>query len=312
MSRTAFVGYRHVTVSRVARTLVLDMIQLVIEGRPRDLGGLVVRRVLPHVQRRLVGPFIFFDHMGPTQIAPGVGFDVRPHPHIGLATVTYLFQGEIDHQDSVGSHQLIRPGDVNWMIAGSGIAHSERASDEGRKNGIALHGIQSWVALPLAHEETAPRFEHHPRATLPHLSVDGASLDVIAGTAYGKTSPAGVLSPTLYVHARLDDTAELPVDDQHAERAVYVVEGRLRIGEQTFDAGTLAVLDPGARVTIVADGAARVMLLGGAELEGPREVFWNFVSSSKERIERAKEDWKNRKFAPIPGDDTELIPLPED
>ncbi|MBX3226202.1 MAG: pirin family protein [Labilithrix sp.] len=286
-------------------------IELLIEGRPRDLGGFSVRRVLPAVQRRLVGPFIFFDHMGPADFAPGVGFDVRPHPHVGLATVTYLFAGEMQHKDSVGSDRVVRPGDVNWMIAGRGIAHSERATAEGRKNGLAMHGIQSWVALPLEHEETEPRFEHHPRATLPHLSVDGASLDVIAGTAYGKTSPVGVLSPTIYVHARLDADAELPVDDGHEERAVYVVEGRVRLGEQALGPGALAVLEPGARVRVVAEEAARVMLLGGAHLEGRREIYWNFVASSKERIERAKDDWKNRRFPIIPGDDVELIPLPE-
>lgn len=287
------------------------MLDLVVEARPRDLGGFSVRRVLPSVKRRLVGPFIFFDHMGPARFPAGAGFDVRPHPHIGLATVTYLFSGEMQHKDSVGSDRLVRPGDVNWMIAGSGIAHSERATDAGRANGLELHGIQSWVALPIEHEETPPRFEHHPRATLPHLSVDGASLDVIAGTAYGKTSPVGVLSPTIYVHARLDDEAELPIDDNHEERAVYVVEGGVRIGEQVFEPGTLAVLAPGARVTIIADSASRVMILGGAHLPGHREIFWNFVSTSKERIERAKADWREQRFARIPGDDKEFIPLPE-
>ena len=286
-------------------------IELVIDARPRDLGGFTVRRVLPSVRRRLVGPFIFFDQMGPADLAAGTGFDVRPHPHIALATVTYLFSGEIDHRDSLGSLQTIRPGDVNWMIAGSGITHSERSGPESRKTGQRLHGIQSWVALPIEHEETAPRFEHHPRATIPHLELEGVALDVIAGTAYGQRSPVGVLSPTFYVHAELEAGARLPLDDEHEERAVYVVEGSLSCdGEQALP-GALLVVKPGVRPVFKAAERSRVMLVGGAKLAGYRHIFWNFVSSSKDRLERAKDDWKSGRFPKIDGDDVEFIPLPE-
>lgn len=285
-------------------------VELLIDARPRDLGGFAVRRVLPAAQRRLVGPFIFYDHMGPANLPLGVGFDVRPHPHIALATVTYLFNGEIDHRDSVGSVKTIRPGDVNWMVAGRGIAHSERSSPESRRDGVRIHGIQSWVALPLEHEETEPRFEHHPSSTIPRVQMDNAVLDVIAGTAYGAKSPVGVLSPTLYVHARLDSGARLPMDDEHEERAIYVVEGTIGCDGRVFRPGTMVVLRPGTKVMIEADEPARVMLVGGAKLEGDRHVWWNFVSSSQERLERAKDDWKNGRFPKVPGDD-EFIPLPE-
>lgn len=286
-------------------------VELVVDAKPKDLGGFEVRRVLPSMKRRLVGPWIFFDHMGPAAIPPGKGFDVRPHPHIGLATVTYLFDGRIDHRDSLGSFQSIRPGDVNWMVAGRGIVHSERGDAEARRDGLSIHGIQSWVALPIEHEETEPSFAHHPQATLPRITRDGAVLDVIAGTAYGAASPAKVLSPTLYVHALLAGGARLPVDAGHEERAVYVVEGAVGIDGRTFQSGTLVILRAGTNVTIAADAPARIMILGGARLEGTRTVFWNFVSSSKERIERAKTDWREQRFPTIPGDDAERIPLPE-
>lgn len=286
-------------------------IELLVDARPRDLGGFSVRRVLPSVKRRLVGPFIFFDHMGPADLAPGVGFDVRPHPHIGLATVTYLFEGRMDHRDSLGSFQSIRPGDVNWMTAGRAIVHSERADAEARRDGMKIHGIQSWVALPLEHEETDPSFAHHPSSTLPRVKRDGALLDVIAGTAYGASSPVKVLSPTLYVHALLDPGARLPIDDEHEERAIYVVEGGIDLDGRSFVPGTLIVLRPGAKVTIGCAERSRVMILGGATLAGTRTVYWNFVSSSKERIERAKADWREERFPTIPGDDAERIPLPE-
>ncbi len=286
-------------------------VELLIDARPRDLGGFEVRRVLPSVQRRLVGPWIFFDHMGPAAIAPGTGFDVRPHPHIGLATVTYLFDGRIDHRDSLGSFQSIRPGDVNWMVAGRGIVHSERSDAEARRDGLCIHGIQSWVALPLEHEETEPSFAHHPQSTLPRVERDGAVLDVIAGTAYGERSPAKVLSPTLYVHALLEPGARLPIDDEHEERAIYVVEGGIGLDGRTFAPGTLVVFRPGSKATITCREKTRVMILGGAKLEGTRTVYWNFVSSSKERIERAKTDWREERFPTIPGDDEERIPLPQ-
>lgn len=287
-------------------------IDLVIESRPRDLGGFSVRRTLPSVQRRHLGPFVFFDHMGPAAFAPGQGgIDVRPHPHIALATITYLLEGEFVHRDSLGSEQPIRPGDVNWMIAGRGVVHSERTAPEVRARGARMHGIQTWVALPQADEEMEPRFEHHPRATIPVVQRPGAELHVIAGTAYGERSPTGVLAPTLYVHARLDAGATLPVDEEHEERAVYVVDGSITCGSKTFGEGAMLVLHPGAHVSIHAPERANVMLIGGAPLDGPRHITWNFVSSSKERIERAKADWREGRFPKIPGDDIEFIPLPE-
>ena len=286
-------------------------VALRIEARPRDLGGFSVRRVLPSPLRRRVGPFTFFDHMGPAEMAPGTGLDVRPHPHIALATVTYLFEGEIVHRDSVGSLQPIRPGDVNWMVAGRGIAHSERSSPETRRDGQRIHGIQSWVALPLEHEETEPSFLHHPRASIPSVTRDGALLDVIAGTAFGARSPVAVLSPTLYVHARLEQGARLPIDDEHAERAVYVVEGTIECEGQMHGEGTMLVLEPARLVSIQAVDSARLMLVGGAPLEGERHMWWNFVSSSTERLERAKADWKARRFPQVFDDADEFIPLPE-
>jgi hypothetical protein len=287
------------------------VIDLVIEARPRDLGGFSVRRSLPSAQRRLVGPFIFLDHMGPMALPPGQGMDVRPHPHIGLATVTYLFDGEIDHRDSLGSFQTIRPGDVNWMIAGRGIVHSERSGPEARARGPRMHGIQSWVALPLADEEGEPRFFHHPKSTLPRIERDGARLDVIAGSAYGERSPVIAQSPTLYVHAQLDAGARLPVETEFEERAFYVVEGAVRCGGRELHSGALAVLHPGAEALIEAADPARVMIVGGARLDGDRHIYWNFVSSSKQRIESAKDDWKSRRFPSVPGDEVEFVPLPE-
>jgi len=259
----------------------------------------------------MVGPFIFLDHMGPAVMERGSGMDVRPHPHISLATVTYLFEGEIIHRDTLGSELAIHPGDVNWMLAGRGIAHSERSSPEERARGVRLHGIQSWVALPTAREEDGPSFAHHPARTLPKVSREGAQLTVIAGTAYGAESPVGVLSPTLYVEARLEDGARLKIDEGHPQRAVHVVEGTARIGERRIGPGTMAVLRAGAEVNVEAEGTSRLMLLGGAPLDGDRHIWWNFVSSSKERIERAKDDWRSGRFGKVRGDEKEFIPLPE-
>jgi redox-sensitive bicupin YhaK (pirin superfamily) len=285
-------------------------IELVIDARPRDLGGFSVRRVLPSMSRRLVGPFIFFDHLGPAHLAVGTGLDVRAHPHIGLATVTFLFEGEILHRDSLGSLQPIRPGDVNWMVAGRGIAHSERSPAEARREGVHVHGIQSWIALPLEHEETEPRFEHHPASSLPRILRPGVSLEVIAGTAYGARSPVAVLSPTLYVHAQLEAGARLPIDDEHEARAIYIAEGSIGCDERPFGPGTMIVLRQGAAVTIEAREAARIMIVGGARLTEDRHVWWNFVSSSTARIEQAKDDWTNGRFPRVPGDNEEFIPLP--
>ena len=287
--------------------------QLVIEGRQRDVGGFFVRRVLPSAQKQLVGPFIFYDHLCRVDFAAGHGLDVRPHPHIGLATVTYLFEGAFLHRDTLGYTQLIRPGDVNWMISGRGIAHSERTPPDLRQSGGPLHGIQCWVALPLEQEEVEPSFMHHPGSTIPKLTRPGARLAVIAGTAYGVQSPVTVLSPTLYVHAQLAAGARLDVDDEHAERAVYVVEGAVSLGQggQEHGEGTLLVLSEGEPVQVTTSAGASIMLLGGAPLPGARHIYWNFVSSSLGRIEQAKADWQAGRFGTIAGDEHEFIPLPE-
>ena len=286
-------------------------IDLVLEGQPRDLGGFPVRRVLPAGKRRAVGPFIFLDHMGPVDLAPGAGMDVRPHPHIGLATITYLLSGEIVHRDSIGSLQTIRPGDVNWMSAGRGIAHSERTPPDSRARGSRTLGLQTWVALPREHEDSAPSFEHHPRHTLPLIERPGATLRVIAGTAYGRAAPTGVLSPTLFVHAELAPGAELVVDDEHSERAVYVIDGEIECDGQTFGAATLIVLRPARQVAVRASTTANLALIGGAPLDGPRRMWWNFASTSPERIEQAKADWREGRFAKVAGDEIEFVPLPE-
>jgi redox-sensitive bicupin YhaK (pirin superfamily) len=289
-------------------------IEQVIDARPREVDGMAVRRLLPSAQRRLVGPFIFFDHFGPAQLPAGTGFDVRPHPHIGLATVTFLFEGEILHRDSLGNLQPIVPGDVNLMSAGRGIVHSERSPQAARAAGPRLHGIQSWMALPLSDEESEPRFEHHPANHLPHLGEvsAGAAVDVILGSAYGVRAPPSVASPTLYAHVRLAAGSRLPVDGTHEERAFYLAEGALLCDGQRFDVGALVVLRPGAAVEIIGATACRLLLLGGAKLAGPRFVDWNFVSSARERLQRAKDDWRAGRFPKVPGDEDEFIPLPPD
>jgi redox-sensitive bicupin YhaK (pirin superfamily) len=297
--------------ARMTEVALPEVLELVLHARPRDLGGgFMVGRALPSPQRRMVGPFIFFDHMGPMDMPPGTGTDVRPHPHIGLATVTYLFSGEIFHRDSLGSAQAIRPGDVNWMIAGRGIAHSERTAPELRAQGHHLHGIQAWVALPTEHEEDAPAFFHHPKSSLPAIERADVKLRVIAGNAYGEISPVVVSSPTFYVDAQLAAGASLDLPDDHEERACYVVTGEVKIAGQTFGERSLAIARPGERVTIDATQPSQIMLLGGAPL-GERNIDWNFVSSSKERIEKARSDWKDRRFPLVPGDEIEFIPLPE-
>ena len=283
----------------------------VIDGRARDLGGVGIRRILPAAARRMVGPFTFFDEMdGRTSVA-GQGLDVPPHPHIGLATVTYLFEGEIVHRDSLGSHQTIRPGDVNWMTAGRGIVHSERTAPEQRTPGRRLHGLQLWVALPLAHEETAPSFRHHRRDSLPARDHDGVRLRVLAGTAFGMTSPVATLSPLFYADAAMSVGSVLSLPAEHEERALYVVEGTVGIGTERTEAGRMLVFVPGSGVTIRAESEARIVVLGGAPLDGPRHIHWNFVSSSKARIEQAKQDWKEGRFPRVPGDETEFVPLPD-
>jgi redox-sensitive bicupin YhaK (pirin superfamily) len=287
-----------------------DPVELVIEPRPRDIGGFEVRRLLPVAQRRSVGPFVFFDQMGPATFAAEHGVDVRPHPHIGLATVTYLFQGEIMHRDTLGSVQVIRPGDVNWMTAGSGIAHSERTPPGTRASGGPLFGIQSWVALPKAHEEADPAFFHHPARTLPKIDGEGKAVTIIAGTAFGQRAPVATFSETLYCDVVLKAGAKIEVPIEHEERAVQPVVGRIRVAGHELGSGSMLVLRAGEPVVIEALEDARLMLLGGEPLEGPRNIWWNFVSSSKDRIEQAKADWKGGRFGQVPAE-TEFIPLPE-
>lgn len=288
-----------------------DAIELIISPRTKDIGSFEVRRALPYAKRRTVGPFIFFDHMGPATFAPGDGIDVRPHPHIGLATVTFLFDGEIDHRDNLGFHQPIQPGDVNWMTAGRGIVHSERTGEKTRAAGHTLHGIQTWIALPVEDEETAPAFHHHPADTLPLIERDGASLRLIAGTAYGETSPVATFSPMFYLGGRLDAGANFAVTDEHEERAVYVVDGVCKIDDQEITEGQMAVLAPDTDVKLQAQSGARIMLAGGAPLDGKRLIWWNLVASTQDLIDRGKAEWKNGDFPKVTGDEDEFIPLPE-
>ncbi|MFO1154651.1 MAG: pirin family protein [Rhodospirillales bacterium] len=282
---------------------------LTIHGRERDLGGFVVRRILPAAVRRMVGPFVFFDHMGPADLAAGQGIDVRPHPHIGLATVTYLFEGELLHRDSLGSVQAIQPGAVNWMTAGHGIVHSERTGPDERARASRLHGIQSWVALPVEQAETQPSFHHYAAETLPLIQRDGISMRLIAGQAYGVTSPVKTLSPMFYLDARLAAGARLPLPDDQPERAIYVVEGSVRLQDMPVEAGAMVADDGGAPALVEAIGPARLMLLGGTPL-GDRRLWWNFVAADAARIELAKADWREGRFPSVPGE-TEFIPLPE-
>jgi redox-sensitive bicupin YhaK (pirin superfamily) len=282
-----------------------------VTGRVHDLGGFQVRRILPDMACRQVGPFVFLDHIGPAQFAPGDGIDVRPHPHIGLATVTYLFDGALGHRDTLGSVQVIRPGDVNWMSAGSGIAHSERTPGAERAAGHRLHGLQFWVALPAAAEESAPGFQHHPAVTLPDWQhADGVRLRLIAGNAYGHQAPVRMYGELFYLDAILDAGAAFDLPSEHAERAVLVLSGAIELDGEPVTASEMAVLQPGAKVRLVSTGAARLVLFGGATLDGPRTLWWNFVSSRRERIEQAKEDWRAQRFGTIEGE-AEFIPLPE-
>ena len=282
----------------------------IVSPRVHDLGGFQVRRAVPSIQARSVGPFVFVDHMGPAVFERGRGIDVRPHPHIGLATVTFLWSGSITHRDTLGSLQDINPGDVNWMTAGRGIAHSERTPLTLREAEHPLHGIQTWVAFARPAEEAEPGFFHHPASTLPQQRRDGAWLRVVAGRGYGEESPVRVYADTLYVAIDLDADAELALDDGHAERALYVLEGDAQLDGADIPAMHLVVLDPGTRPRLRAKTPLKAMLLGGEPLDGPRHLWWNFVSSSKERIEQAKLDWQEGRFGPVPGDD-EFIPLPE-
>jgi redox-sensitive bicupin YhaK (pirin superfamily) len=288
-----------------------DAIELMIVPRSVDLGGFAVRRALPHVKRRLVGPFVFFDHFGPAEFHAGNGIDVRPHPHIGLATVSFLFDGEIMHRDSLGSAVPIRPGDVNLMTAGRGIVHSERTAPERRVEGEPLHGLQCWVAMPAADEELAPSFAHHASTELPVVTDDGKTVRIVLGSQYGQRSPVPTLSDTLFADATLAAGTALPIDAGTEERALYIVSGEIEIAGDRFAPGQLLVFRPGDRLTVTASTDARVVLVGGATMDGPRHIWWNFVSSRKERIEQAKADWKQGRFERVPGDEKEFIPLPE-
>jgi redox-sensitive bicupin YhaK (pirin superfamily) len=287
------------------------MLDMIIESRRKDLGdGLVVGRVLPFAQRRMVGPFAFLDHMGPADFQPGQGVDVRPHPHIGLATVTFLFDGEFMHRDNLGYKQPIRPGELNWMSAGSGIVHSERTDFSLRSKGGFMNGLQAWVALPEHLEESAPTFTHVDDRDLPVTDDGKVFMRVIAGSVYGLKSPAPTLSPLFYAHADLTEGARVALPSGHAERAAYIVSGHIRFEGEVYDAARMLVFKPGGEPVIEAvGGPARVMLLGGEPL-GPRYIWWNFVSHSKERIEQAKADWAAGRMD-LPPEEKEFIPLPE-
>ena len=292
-------------------------LERVIDARQKDLGGFSVRRILPYASHRMVGPFIFFDHMGPAQFQPGQGITVRPHPHINLSTVTYLFSGKIEHRDSLGNDRVIEPGAINWMTAGRGIVHSERTPEPLLSEGSYVNGIQCWVALPEKDEEMEPNFTHHPAATLPEFKADDAQIKLLLGSAFGRTSPVEVYSPLFYMDANISKGGKLklPVDGQ--ESAVYVVEGAIKIDGVDIHEHAMAVGNKGCDLEIEATADSRLMILGGESL-GHREIFWNFVSSSKSRLEEVKAEWKpgprksSVRFPPIPGDDKEFIPLPED
>jgi redox-sensitive bicupin YhaK (pirin superfamily) len=283
-----------------------------VEGGLRDLGGFSVRRVLPALAHRSVGPFVFFDHLGPATLAIGQGVDVRPHPHIGLATVTFLFDGEMIHRDSLGSVQAILPGDVNWMTAGRGIVHSERSPDAIRTRALPIHAIQSWVAVPIDHERDDPSFAHHPAATLPTFMGEGVRGTLIAGAGFGLRSPVAVLMPTIYAAVKLEAGARMDFEDEHEERAIFVVDGEVAVDGEAVPVGGMAVMTTRGVAAISAARASTVMLLGGARLDGPRALEWNFVASERRMIEVARNDWSsypNERFPQVPGE-TEWIPLP--
>jgi redox-sensitive bicupin YhaK (pirin superfamily) len=296
---------------RLGDARTCDAVEQVIVPRARDLGGFSVRRALPAAGRQMVGPFIFFDQMGPAEFVLGTGIDVRPHPHIGLATVTYLFEGEIWHRDSLGNSLPIRPGEVNLMTAGRGIVHSEREAAEIKQQPRRMFGIQAWAALPASDEETAPQFAHHGTADLPRIEGEGKRVRVVMGDLYGQRSPVGFPHPSFYAEAVLAPGAVLPLDADYDERAIYIASGEIDIAGDTFEAGRLLVFKPGDRISVLATTNARLMLLGGEPMDGPRHIWWNFVSSRKDRIDAAKADWKAGRFETVPGDEIEKIPLPD-
>ncbi len=295
----------------------VDAIETLIVPRARDLGGFEVRRALPAPKRQMVGPFIFFDQVGPAEFLTGQGIDVRPHPHIGLGTVTYLYSGDLHDRDSLGTDQIIHPGALNWMVAGRGVTHSERTSATSRQTGSALFGIQTWVALPEAHEDTTPMFEHHREATLPVIQSEGVWVQLLLGAAYGKRAPATLYSEAFYADVQLNPGARFPMPDEHEDRGMYVAGGSVTIAGRCFEAGQMMVFRPGDRITVAAgEQRARLMILGGATLGGPRYIWWNFVASSKERIEEAKRQWRAENWGAglfdLPPDDrNEHIQLPD-
>lgn len=289
---------------------------MLITSREKDLGGFSVRRILPYATHRMVGPFIFFDHIGPAEFSPGKGMEVRPHPHIHLATVTYLFSGKIRHRDSLGSDQLIEPGAINWMTAGQGIVHSERTPEDLKKTGGSLHGIQCWVALPQEHEKTSPSFKHHPSTSLPEFSVEGVDCKLLLGKAFGYTSPVEIHSDLFYVDVKMELNQTLNWRNDSREVAVYVVDGKATVNGEEAVICTMVVLKTGEDFTINAKENTRLLLLGGSSV-GPRHIYWNFVASLPADIEAAKEDWRkgpghSSRFPQIPGDDQDFIPLPPD
>jgi redox-sensitive bicupin YhaK (pirin superfamily) len=285
-------------------------IEQVIVPRARDLGGFEVRRALPAQGRQMVGPFIFFDQMGPAEFMIGKGINVRPHPHIGLATVTYLFQGEMWHRDSLSTSVVIKPGEVNLMTAGRGIVHSERETDAAKAHQRELFGIQAWLALPKEAEESEPAFAHHGLGDLPRIEGEGKRVRLVMGEAFGRRSPVEFPHPTLYAEAVLAPGAVLPLDPHYDERAVYIASGAIDVAGERFEDGRLLVFRPGDRISILALSNARLMVLGGEPMDGPRHIWWNFVSSSRDRIAAAKSDWTQKKFPLVPGDEVEFIPAP--
>lgn len=296
----------------------VDSIDTLIIPRARDLGGFAVRRALPAPKRQMVGPFIFFDHVGPAEFITGDGgVDVRPHPHIGIATVTYLYKGEFMHRDSTGVSQMIYPGEVNWMIAGKGVTHSERTSAETRKNSHSLHGVQTWVALPDDAEEIEADFEHHSKDALPYLEGEGKQVRLIIGSAYGAQAPVKTFTDMFYLDAVLAPGAAIPLPDNHEDRGAYVIEGSVEVAGDVFEEGRMMVFRPGDQVSLKAgENGARLMLLGGETLNGPRYIWWNFVASSQEKIEQAKQawragDWEDGRFKLPDEDKAEFIPLPD-
>ena len=292
-----------------------DAIETLIIPRARDLGGFEVRRALPAPKRQMVGPFIFFDQAGPAEFLTGQGIDVRPHPHIGLGTVTYLYRGDFHHRDSIGSDQVITPGALNWMVAGKGVTHSERTSEAARKGPSSLFGIQTWIALPEDREDIAPSFEHHGKEALPEISDGGITARLILGEAYGESAPATMYSETFYLDVVLAPGARFPLPENHEDRGLYITEGSVTVAGQVFEAGRMMVFRPGDRITVAAgEAGARLMALGGATMGGPRYIWWNFVASSRDRIETAKEEWRAANWGAglfdLPVDDkAEFIPL---